>query len=297
MSNGIDSVSNRANTIAQTGQVGQVSPGAGKRTASGTQYDAADPSSLDNVVSADGAMARPGVVSPDSMIILLTAISNKMASERSKSLQGDIKARGQEKQLKHKETIQKLEKMLKAQRKSKVGALVGKIFGWVAVALMFVVAAAVAVVSGGMAAAPLFAAATITLGVMIMQETGGTEKLMDATHMGKQSRMIFSISMAVAMVIINLTAAALSFGAGSAGAVSAVTELTEAGVEVSAEAGAGAAEGAAGAGSTAATVTAETNSGNHFCRYRDYDRNLERSPGDCRRNHRGRGVNGWKRSR
>ena len=258
MTNGIDSATNRANTIAQTGQVGQVSSTGGKRAASAAQYDAADLSSLDSAISADGAMAQPGVVSPDSMIILLTAISNKMASERSKNVQGDIKARGKEKQLKHKETVDKLQKMLKAQRKSKTGALVGKIFGWVAVALMFVVAAAVAVVSGGLAAAPLFAAATITLGVMIMQETGGTEKLMDATNMSQKDRMIFSISMAVAMVVINLAAAALSFGAGSAGAVSAVTELAEAGVEVSAEAGAAAAEGAAEAGSTAATVTAET---------------------------------------
>ena len=258
MSNGIDSVGNRANTIAQTGQVGQVSPGAGKRTAPGAQYDAADTSGLDSLISAEGAMAQPGVVSPDSMVLLLAAISNKMASERSKGLQSSIKARGDEKQLKHKETAQKLLKALKAQSKSKTGALVGKIFGWVAVALMFVVAAAVAVVSGGLAAAPLFAAATITLGVMIMQETGGTEKLMDATNMSQKDRMIFSISMAVAMLVINLTAAALSFGAGSAGAVSAVAEVAEVSAEVGTEATAAVAEGAAEAGAEGASIAAET---------------------------------------
>ena len=258
MSNGVDSVGNRANTIAQTGQVGQVSPGAGKRSASGAQYDAADLTGIDSQIGPEGAMAQPGVMSADSMIILLTAISNKMATERSKGLQEGIKSRGDEKQLKHKETVHKLQKALKAQSKSKTGALVGKIFGWIAVALMFVVAAAVAVVSGGLAAAPLFAAATITLGVMIMQETGGTEKLMDATNMSQKDRMIFSISMAVAMLVINLTAAALSFGAGSAGAVSAVAEVAEVSAEVGTEATAAAAEGAAEAGSTAASVAAET---------------------------------------
>ena len=251
------SVGNRPNTITQTGQVDQAGP-AGKASSSSAQYDAGDLGSLGSQLGAEGAMAQPKILSADSMILLLTAISDKMSSERSKDLQSSIKSRGEEKAQKHKETIDKMVKAMKAQHKGKTGALVGKIFGWVAVAVMFVVAAAVAVVSGGAAAAPLFIAATITLGVMIMQETGGTEKVMDATNMSQKDRMIFSISMAVAMLVINLTAAAMSFGAGSAGVASAVTEVAEAGVEIGAEAGAATAEGAAEAGAEGAAVAAES---------------------------------------
>ena len=247
---------NSIGTSSNTGAVGQVEQTDASVSAthnaavSNPKYDAAaETAALSQFLNAEGAMHKPGVLSSDSMVLLLAAISDKMSSERSKGLQESIKARIKDKQLTHKKTIEKLEKAISAKLNSH--GILGKIFGWIGVALLYVVAAAVTAVSGGAAGAPLFTAAIFTTAVMLAQQTGGMEKLMDSLHLGKEAKMAFSICVAIYMLVVNITAVALSAGMASAGAVSAVAELSE----TVADAAETATETAETATETAETVT------------------------------------------
>jgi len=217
-----------AQGVAQSGQVkGVGKTGAGKK-AGGAQadYDAADTTASATSTDPEGVLAQPTVSDPTNMILQMTSLVQQFAVERQKNSESDLKANEAEKKQKNEERLDKLKTAIEKQHKAAKHSSIGKIFGWVAVGLMFAVAGIVAVASGGLAAAPLLAAATITLGVMIAQETGGMEKMMDAAGMNAKQKMIFSVGLAVTMLIMNITAAIMSGGAASAGVASASTELT-----------------------------------------------------------------------
>ena len=176
-----------AEMVARMARTGAAQPAANQAAASGARarYDASGQTGRSNgLTGADSLMPKPEVKSPDSMLLLLTEISNKMSSERAQATETTIKGRIDDKKAKQEEISKKLQEATAAKNSAKVGDIVGKVFSWVAVALLFVVAAVVAVVSGGAAAAPLFAAALITVAVLIVVQSGAIDKAMEGADPG-----------------------------------------------------------------------------------------------------------------
>ena len=245
--------------VNRLAQAGAAQPAVNRTAVSGGRgrFDAAgQPGTADGLTGADGLMPQPEVKSPDSMLLMLTEISNKMSAERMKSTETAIKGRMADKKQKNEETIKKLQEAMAAKSSAKVGDIIGKVFSWVAVALLFVVAAVVAVVSGGAAAAPLFAAALITAAVLIVVQSGAIDKAMEGADPG--AKIAVNVLIAVMLLLINIAAAIMSGGAGSAGVASSVTEIASSTGEIAAESAATAAETAAETAATSAEVAAET---------------------------------------
>jgi hypothetical protein len=79
---------------------------------------------------------------------------------------------------KHKERVKKiLDAAKKAENAAKAGKA-GKVFGWVCLAVTVVAAVAACVATGGLAVGPCIGA-LMSIGMMVMQETGGMDKIME----------------------------------------------------------------------------------------------------------------------
>lgn len=222
-------------------------------------------------------LPKPTLSVVDAMIALqLLARASKNAGI--KSAESDIKQRGIDEKAENDKTVRDAKKVNEAAHKKNIGGIFAKVFAWIGVALSFVVAGVVAVVSGGTAAAPLFAIAIAGAGLALMQQTGGMDKMMDAMHMSDEAKMAFSLSIAAAMLVVNISVVVFTGGASllagaaelaqkatsalmqtggvvaeaSATAAEAGTEVaielaevgTEIGAEIGAEVGAEVAEGA-----------------------------------------------------
>jgi hypothetical protein len=188
---------------------------------------------------------------------LLYALQRKVKEGHVSDAETNIKMRADSKRSKNADLIDKLKKIAHS-KPNKLGSIFAKVFAWIGVALAFVVAGVVAAVSGGSAATPLLILATIALAVLIAQETGGTDKMMDAMHMDDRSKMIFSMCVTVAILVLNIGATVASGGAEAVSSVvSAVTGLLKDAGEAAIEGGAVAAE-AAGEGAAAASEGAAT---------------------------------------
>lgn len=202
-------------------------------------------------------LASPQRLNPADLMTLLYALQRKVKEGHVSDAETNIKMRADSKRSKNADLIDKLKKIAHS-KPNKLGSIFAKVFAWIGVALAFVVAGVVAAVSGGSAATPLLILATIALAVLIAQETGGTDKMMDAMHMDDRSKMIFSMCVTVAILVLNIGATVASGGAEAVSSVvSAVTGLLKDAGEAAIEGGAVAAE-AAGEGAAAASEGAAT---------------------------------------
>ena len=200
-------------------------------------------------------LALPKMIATSVMTVLLMSVEEKVSSERIKSAKEEVQKQTQDAQHADKKRIDDIKKSIKAREKAKHHSKLGKIFGWIGVALTYVAAAVVTVASGGAAAAPLLAAAVLMTGLMIAQETGGMDKLAKALHLGKKGEMGLMIGLTAAILVVSLVSVVASGGAAAVSMVSsiasAVTRVTATGAEI----GAGAADMAATGAETASAAT------------------------------------------
>ena len=189
-------------------------------------------------------LALPKKMDADVLMTLLYAIQQKQGRDQIKTSEQRIDDKRAKRQEKHEEIMTKIKKAHEAEHKNKTGALVGKVFGWIGVGLAWAMVAVVAVVSGGAAAVPLAIAATALTAFMICQETGATDKAIEAMHVDDKTAMGIQIGLAVTMLVIMIAATIASGGAAAGGVASGVADVASAGAEAGA---AGAELGAAGA--------------------------------------------------
>ncbi len=200
-------------------------------------------------------LASPQRMNPADLMTMLYALQKKAKEGHIEDAEKSIKMRADDKKSKNDDLLGKLKKIAHS-KPNKAGGICAKVFAWVGVALAFVVAAVVAVVSGGVAAAPLFALAALSMGLLIAQETGGMDKMTSAMGMDDKQKMIFSISMTVALLVLNIGATVATGGASAVSSiVSGVTSLLADTGEIAAEGAAAAAEGAAVAAEGAASAS------------------------------------------
>ncbi|MBC6413328.1 MAG: type III secretion system translocon subunit SctE [Chromatiales bacterium] len=212
------------------------------------------------VFSSGPNLDLPKVMSTSAMATMLMALEQKISTARVKNAKDKIKEETQNQQDADKKRIGDIKKMMKAKEKAHHHGLLGKIFGWVGVALTYVAAAVVTVVTGGAAAAPLFAAAVLMTGLMIAQQTGGIHKFAQAVGMNDKAEMGLMIGLTAAVLVVSIVPVVMSGGAAAMSLGSTVMSMISEATATGAEVGAGAAElGAAGAeaGSTAAEISAD----------------------------------------
>ena len=195
------------------------------------------------------ALALPRKMDADVLMTLLYAIQQKQGRDQIKTSEQRIDDKRTERQEKHERILKMIKQAQKAGHKSNTGATVGKVFGWIGVGLAWAMVGVVAVVSGGAAAVPLAIAATALTAFMIAQETGLTDKAIEAMHVDDKTAMGIQIGLAVTMLVIMIAATVASGGAAAGGVASGVADVASAGAEAGA---AGAELGAAGAETGAA---------------------------------------------
>ena len=83
----------------------------------------------------------------------------------------------------HQKNIEKAKKIQEQLDKAEKKGLVGKILGWIGAAITLVAATIATVVTAG-ATAPLLAMAVVGVGMMVMQETGAMDKVMEGLTEG-----------------------------------------------------------------------------------------------------------------
>ena len=196
-------------------------------------------------------LALPRKMDADVLMTLLYAIQQKQGREQIKTSEQRIDDKRAARQEKHEHILERIKKAQRAEHKHKTGALVGKVFGWIGVGLAWAMVGIVAMVSGGAAAVPLAIAATALTAFMIAQETGLTDKAIEAMHVDGKTAMGIQIGLAVTMLVIMIAATVASGGAAAGGVASGVADVASAGAETGAAgaemASAGAETGAAGA--------------------------------------------------
>ena len=232
----------------------------------GLRVDAADSGFLNLAVQGDDgatpppALTLPKKMNPEQLVLLLYAIQSKIGLETVKDSEARVESQKLEREQKFEETMDKIEEMEKAREKAKNSSKIGKIFGWIGVGLSWLAVGIVTVVSGGAAAAPLAVAATAMTAMMVAQETGLTEKAIEAMNLSGEGAMAFQISMAVALLIVNIIAMLMSFGAASGGAAAAGANVASAAAQTSSTAASGGAAATATATSAASTAAATASS-------------------------------------
>lgn len=196
-------------------------------------------------------LALPRKMDADILMTLLYAIRQKQGKDQIKTSEQRIDDKRAERQAKHEHILKMIKRAHKAEHKSKTGATVGKVFGWIGVGLAWAMVAVVAVTTGGAAAIPLAIAATALTAYMIAQQTGATDKAIEAMHVDGKTAMGIQIGLAVTMLVIMIAATVASGGAAAGGVASGVADVASAGAEAGAAgaevASAGAETGAAGA--------------------------------------------------
>ena len=251
------------------------------RTAGGTSGDnlivnreSVSPQYGANAVAGGGpVLPAPGHANATDLMTVLLSLRQKHTESSIESAEQRIQDRAVDKELKSKEMISKLKEVAEKKKKAGIGSMLGKIFSWIGVGLSFVAAALVGVVSGGAAAAPLLIIATMSAALLIAQQSGLTEKAMDAMGMDDKAKMGFSLGITVLMVAVNIGAVVVSGGASAVGGASQVAQATtkvatttaetatsvgSAAAQTAAKVSTSVAEAAVEAGAKAATAAVET---------------------------------------
>ena len=179
---------------------------------------------------------EPKMLSPAMLAIALYTLQSKFQSSRLGFVEKKIQNTKASILSQDKDKIKKWLAQMKASSASDTGALVGKIFGWIAVALTFVAAAIVTVVSGGVAGACMFVAAGIMLGFMIFQEAHGMEAVGNALHLSDHQKMIMNLCISAVVAVITLVLCAPSGIGLVRGGMSFIADCIDIGAEVGADA-------------------------------------------------------------
>ena len=211
-------------------------------------------------------LALPRKMDADVLMTLLYAIQQKQGREQIETSEQRIEDKRARRQEKHEKIMKMIKKAYEATHKSKTGATLTRVFGWIGVGIAWAMVGIALVVSGGTAALPLAIAATAMTAFMICEETGATEKAIEAMHVDDKTAMGIQIGLAVTMLVIMIAATIASGGAAAGGVASGVADVASAGAEAGAagaelgaagtEAGAAGAE-AASAGTEVASTGAE----------------------------------------
>ena len=207
----------------------------------------------------------------DSATTMLVAIQSKLQDNRIRFDQETIKIRQVEHDQKFSESIGKIRESIQEAKKAKQSALIGKIFGWLAVVVMIIVTIVVAVVSliptilsggaaGGFAALALglmITAIAVTITQMASQEAGSTW-MMDIFGDSKDAKigaMVFWTALVMALSIGGAAAGGVAGAAAGAGGNAAASAANTASSGTSA--GATATATAANSAATGATMAAK----------------------------------------
>ena len=138
----------------------------------------------------------------------------------------------------HKANLKKEKEIAKKINEVQHESLWQKIVGWLSTAITLI-AATIATIATGGAAAPLLAAAILGTVVMIMQETGTMKKvaagftdMFEAFGMSKKDAkkagaITAAVTIAVVMIVTSVVATALSGGADAAGLAATVYQVTK----------------------------------------------------------------------
>ncbi len=192
---------------------------------------------------------------PDPMAaeLMLMKLQSKIGNEEAKHAEHDIRYRGQKQKDLQIKRMEQRQQIMAQQHSSDTLKTIGKIFGWVGIALSVVAAVLIGVFVSPIAAIPLVVAIVATATVMILEQSGAIDELMkDASPQAKEG---VSYGLMALMLIINLGAAVASGGLSLAPALAeAATEGAVDAVEV----GASATEVATEAGSSAGEMATET---------------------------------------
>lgn len=212
----------------------------------------------------------------DSATTMLTAIQTKLQDNRIKFDQETIKIRQVEYNQSFSESIGNIRDSIAKAKKAKTSGLIGKIFGWIAVAVMVIVTVIIAVVgaifTGGaltaVAVSLMIAALAIVLTMQISSEAGSTW-MMDIFGDSKEAKigaMVFWTALIVALSIGGAVAggfagAAAGGGAAGANAASAGTSAGANAVSTGASTGATVTATATNTAATSSALTAKVTSG------------------------------------
>jgi len=192
-----------------------------------------------------GNLATPTLPPPkdlgdwSSIMAKVAEIQAKLGELQKNVAAEDINIRKQDMAEANKKEAERIKEMLAKIEKSKTSGLFGKIFGWIGVALA-VIGAAIATVATGGAAAPALALAIVGLGMMILQETGAMDKIVEGLAKNpallmlvfgpvaggllfgliqggvideKQAQMAIQLTFAAAMLVASIAGAVASGGA------------------------------------------------------------------------------------
>ncbi len=235
----IDNVSNTNRTQnVNTSKVNKKGEVPGNKTTDGvTKVDIGSGVTISFGSSGGPTLSLPPQMNTTDLMTLLYALNTKTTESRMNTTEKRIKQRGVETTAKHEKIIQNMKD--KAANNSDVGKIFAQIFGWIGVVVAVIGAVVAGVLSGGAAAAPLIGAAVLTATMLILQESGGMDKMMEG--LSDSAKIGTSAGLAALMLIINIGAAVLSAGIASGGVATAATQLAgeaaEIGVSIAEKAG------------------------------------------------------------
>ena len=176
-------------------------------------------------------LALPKKMDADVMVLLLYAVQKKQGQDQIETAEERIADSKEARQKKHDELMEKLKEIKEKQSEGDTAAKVGLAFGWVGVGLAWIVVALAAVFSGGAAAAPLIVAAVALTAFMLCQQTGATDKAIEAMDMNDQEAMGFQIGLAAFMLVLTIALTIVSCGAAAGAAASSAGTVASAGTQ------------------------------------------------------------------
>lgn len=128
---------------------------------------------------ASPALPKPGFAGDWSSIMARVAeIQMKLGELQSKVATEGVKIQKQDIEAANKKEAERIQEIGKKLAKANKSGLLGKIFGWIG-AVVGLIGAVVATVATGGAAAPALALAILGVGMMVLQETGAMEKIVE----------------------------------------------------------------------------------------------------------------------
>ncbi|MBG0775386.1 MAG: type III secretion system translocon subunit SctE [Desulfovibrionaceae bacterium] len=182
-------------------------------------------------------LEKPGLDKTELLAALLEA-RNKLAELMKSFGVENIRADQVQKQAAIDEKLEKIHEAIKKMQESKKSGLFMKIFGWVVAGIMLIAAVAATIATGG-SAAPLLVAAIFSIGMMILDETGASDKIAEGIGkvfeaMGvdeKTAKIIGHVVLIAVVLAVDITCMILSAGASTANAANTLTKLTKMSVE------------------------------------------------------------------
>lgn len=132
----------------------------------------------DNDTASNPDLPPPSLGDATDLVGIIMSLQEKLGGLQLKTAKEGVEINKLKLKDMHEEKIEKLKDMLEKLEKSHKSGLFGKIFGWIGV-IVGVIAAAVATVATGGAAAPALAIALAGLAIMVLQETGAMDKIME----------------------------------------------------------------------------------------------------------------------